>query len=424
MANRVTQTNVEALTTDTAKARVTQLAVEALVPNNPELLPGTLRLVGTLAVQARVMRAPPPAAIHGIVLRVGNVVGNVQGSITWRHPVAGQYGDLDVFIPRGSALFGQVDPVGNQVVEVYGDLLGAWVGVTDIPSYERRSNGVHLTAMHQAGYASMRTVGTSRTFRNLTAGVIARLAFLSAASGGSFWTEGTFVDAAPAIPEYRFTGQSFSAVLDDLMQRTSQEWSVSPDGVFSWLPPGGAVWDDHFPDGAQIQELDHIGGVSDRVDDVTMRAADGRTGRAVLPNVGAWRRQLSLTTGDVADVQLDLEATAEVQRRRTQAVRYTGRLRPTAWVLREGDYLQLVAPWAGFEGECPAVRLLERSYRTSDDYVSAIFGLLPPYEPSGLPKLGLVRQPTLGDQPRVARQLNRLTAQVRDLTVAAGTGAF
>jgi hypothetical protein len=97
----------------------------------------------------------------------------------------------------------------------------------------------------------------TQTLGNLPAGVIARKALEAALALANVpIVLGAFVEAAPLVESYQFTGQTLDELFQDLMTITGQEWEITPAGVVNWLPQVGTYYETVLTEGYDFCLLD------------------------------------------------------------------------------------------------------------------------------------------------------------------------
>lgn len=348
--------------------------------------------------------------------------GYAEGSVAWRCPALRQFGEASLYIPRGSALWDTsvLDDERGILVELQDADLGAWRGFgwPDVTAA-----GATVAARELGALMESRVVNRSRTFRNLTAGAIARSAVQDALAGlgAPVLAAGTFVEAAPVIPEFRFNGQTLAEVLGDLMADTGQEWAV--DGArLNWRPASGSLV------ALALCEDGDVCGVAREVSDtpvveVLARGSDGRvvTRAALDASAGSlWRRQAVVDVQTTSDAALAVAADRELRRLRNPQVQYRVALHRRHWsAVREGDYARLVLPTATLRGDCPLVRVVERAYSSGGAYVDLTCSLVRPFrltDPASAAGLGVEPAVAVAYRDDAARrlvQLERDAAQQR-----------
>lgn len=350
------------------------------------------------------------------------VDGYAEGSVTWRCPALRQFGEASLYIPRGSALYRSavLDEDAGLLVELQDADLGAWRGFgwPDVTAA-----GATIAARELGALMESRVVNRSRTFRNLTAGAIARSAVQDALAGlgAPVLVAGTFVEAAPVVAEFSFDGQTLAEVLGDLMADTGQEWSIEGSRL-SWRPAGGTLVD------LALCEDGDVCGVSRESQDtpvveVLARGSDGRVvaRRADDATAGSlWRRQAVVDVRTESDAALAAAADRELRRLRHPAVQYRVALHRRHWSrVREGDYARLVLPTATVRGDCPLVRVVERSVASGAAFADLTCSLIRPFrlsDPVSAAGLGIepaVAVPYRDDAARRLVQLERDAAQQR-----------
>jgi hypothetical protein len=310
-----------------------------------------------------------------------------QVRVTWAVPASRSLGSADVTIRRASPLWTVAGsrPHGGFLVEIADASLGVWRGVADAPRFEAGHGSIHAVELMAA--LGTRVVARSRTVRALTAGAIARLAFVDAIGGlGSLpLTIGTFAEVAPVVEEYSFSGQTLMQVLGDLADTTTgqQEWEIAEPGIVNWRPLRG-TWSGVTlcADGDLVNVQRQDDQAEPAVEVIAVGSDDtSYTARAQDGNVDwLWPRQVVTSVQTTSMVRLAREAEAQLAVLRTPAVSYTAGLREGRWAsVREGDYVRLVLPYSTATGETVIARVMSREYQSGSATVTLSLALVAPF---------------------------------------------
>lgn len=304
--------------------------------------------------------------------------------VTWRSPATQQFGAAELRIPRSSPAFSSqyISETSRFGVQISHPRLGIWDGIAKEMRID--SDGAHISAMALEWLVSTRYVAPARTFREMTAGLIARQGLLDA-FGGLSQTPiliGTFTECAPLVSHYEFTGQSYVHVLADLQVSTGQEWSIR-NGALCWHPRFGT-----FHEGRLIGGSDVVGeSVRVAIDDVvtSVTATDARgasyTAYANEYNAGGiWSQEKRISVSTTTDTDLVTAAQNALAVSRMPTRIYTCELRDVGshWnTLREGDFVTFILPHAGLQTANPSCRILSRSYGDRKSTVTLELQFLP-----------------------------------------------
>lgn len=293
-------------------------------------------------------------------------------SLSWAVTSAGELGQARFTIPRNSPAFSAAyfDEDGGSLVRFSHGQLGDWPGLID-GDMTIDGTGAVIQAGHMTALAGIRTLAVSRTFRAITAGAIARVAVMDALSGlGKLVMQpGTFVEAAPIIPEFTFTGQYLTEVLNTLAELSGQEWVISNTGLISWLPRQGSLYAPWLAEPSALSAGSRTANPRERVSEYIVRDGLGRAYSAYNNDLAAgsfYQRQVVASVSSVSPAVAGNEAERGVGIRQASPVTYSfGLLRPYWSAVREGDYLRVVLPHAGIRCKCELVRVLKREYSSA-----------------------------------------------------------
>jgi hypothetical protein len=157
-------------------------------------------------------------------------------------PAARGYGQARIHIPRDHDLITGTDITGlrGMLVTIDQALLGN-ASYIQIGKPAKTDAGWDLTCFEISYLLKLLRVPVqTQTLGNLPAGVIARKALETALALANVpMVLGSFVEAAPLVERYQFTGQTLDEIFQDLMMITGQEWEITPAGVVNWLPQVG-----------------------------------------------------------------------------------------------------------------------------------------------------------------------------------------
>lgn len=300
---------------------------------------------------------------------------DLDGSVTWQSPASRQFGEAEIWLPTGHPLLSSayVSTRGGSLVEISDAALGLWRGV--VVSTRREANGLTLECLHLAALFGQRLVSRNRVLVGLTAGAIARAAVQDAMAGLGLMTviAGSFVEAAPFLSQYQFSGQSLADVLGDLESQTGQEWELTSAGVVNWRCAGGNLYTAHLTDGGDICDVERTTTATERATEVVGRSSDGQQISRQYAGLDAdslWQPQHVIDVDSRSIVRVGVAAEGELRRLRTPGVSYRAKLYSQHWSsVREGDTLQLVLPASGLTGECTTARVMSRRYQNGSQYV-------------------------------------------------------
>lgn len=309
------------------------------------------------------------AFASGSVRKVGDVPVT---SLVWRTPASRTIGELECYVPRDSTLYDAqlLRDEGGWLVDVEHPTLGHWRGITLPPQIADGRAGATVRAQEIAVLTTLRLVARNRTFRALTAGAIAYAAVKGA---GGVLTPGTFLEAAPVMASYSFTGQTLASVLGDLMAATGQEWTITPNGVVSWVAGDETPAASLLCQGSALVEVGRDASVSSRATAAVASSPSGRSFTAEAPESAGdlWQLQIPVSVSSENLIALGRAAVSALQAQRSPAVTYRAKLSRAYWSqLREGQRVRLVLPGVAFSGEAPLVRVVERAYQEGNDYVT------------------------------------------------------
>lgn len=299
------------------------------------------------------------------------ITTDINTTVTWTAAFGRSFSTVNFFIPRTSEAFSPlyIDEDGGFLVTITHPTLGKWKGIAEVPTIG--ADGAHIEATEIGILATIRTVSVNRVMTGMTAGSIVRSAVLDATAGlsKSFLKAGTFLEAAPHIPQYTFSGQYLSEVLADMMEMTGQEWELTDDGTINWTVPKTNIYPLHLVDDGDVVGESRSGNLSDVLAQITTRGADGSSATRFGQGQGLWTKQETVEVDTTSSITLSSEANNEIGRRDQIIQQYSVLLKEEHWSIREGDTLQLVLPYSGLVGNCPTVRVVSRSYTVGDKYV-------------------------------------------------------
>lgn len=304
-------------------------------------------------------------------------------SVFWGHAASKRTGTADVRLPRESSGFdpAYVRSKGGSFLSTHHPTLGRWSGVIKGRSWT--PDGWVLKASDLSEYLMVRTVGVRR-FESVTAGAIIRSAFIDAIGGLSLggFSLGAVVESAPVIPEYEFKQQSFGSVIQDLMGLTNQEWTLSPEGVFSWLPFAGDYYPTVLLEGRDLINSSGEVSISEQAVEISSAMSDGGIFRQFAPEVASefsWPAVKILSGGNADPTVNARDALMVLERSRYPREAISVQLTEEHWAgLREGDLATVVLPSADFYGATYYVRVLSRTYREDATALDVELEILPP----------------------------------------------
>jgi hypothetical protein len=178
---------------------------------------------------------------------------------TRRAATARDYGQARVKIPSDHSLITDTAITGIRGIFVTIDhaLLGN-ASYIQIGKPAKTDRGWDLTCFEISYLLKLLRVPVqTQTLGNLPAGVIARKALEAALALANVpIVLGAFVEAAPLVESYQFTGQTLDELFQDLMTITGQEWEITPAGVVNWLPQVGTYYETVLTEGYDFCLLD------------------------------------------------------------------------------------------------------------------------------------------------------------------------
>lgn len=301
-------------------------------------------------------------------------------SVTWTHATARAFGQAEINIPRNSPAFSAsyVNEDGGSSVTITDGVLGTWRGVVLKPVIG--AWGMRLSCIELMGLGQYRHVAPKGRFRYLPAGAVVRQAFFDAfgALARSPLQPGGFCESEPLLPDYKFTGQTFAAVLSDLMDDTGQEWRVDTSGLFHWGGQTGSVYAVHLCDDGDVIDGEREADVTNRVAEVIARGTGTDTvdtstavvqpvtralgGEAYVAQASEvygglnWPRQEVIAVPDGRGATLSYGAQSALARQRNPAVTYTFKLRRrtqgnlTVNACTNGEFETNTTGWNGLFG--------------------------------------------------------------------------
>lgn len=187
--------------------------------------------------------------------RGGGVSTLAEGTVRWRDPSAREYGSVEFRLRRADPAWSteHLSDVRPFAVTVPTPV-GVWAGVARMESSDRA--GGTFRGEHLAALVGRRHCPLSETHRGLTAGALARLAVSAALTGSTGAVRpGRFAEAAPAIDAYTFDPGDLDRILNDLAERSGQDWTVDETGRLDFGPPKGRTLTAHLAEGADLEDV-------------------------------------------------------------------------------------------------------------------------------------------------------------------------
>jgi hypothetical protein len=224
--------------------------------------------------------------------------GEVYTSVTWRHCIAGEYGEATFSLPPGHPALATddngepryVDNMGGFYVEVLHDALGKWRGIADVP--DSSDEGVTVKAFELPALLTIRRVGNAGEYRALPAGAIVAAAYYQAFGGvgRAAISLGDVTLSGPLIVAYRFENQTLAEVLDDLMEMTGMEWSIDDELRLNWHGFAGRYYPFPLADDGDLLDSRRSGSIQRMAISVTSRNSLGHelTTTTLETEAGAW----------------------------------------------------------------------------------------------------------------------------------------
>lgn len=215
-----------------------------------------------------------------------------------------QMGTASVFVPRNTKVF-DLDDDGNprylddndaSLIEIHHPHAGTWAGVIDMLTLD--ASGAQIDAVSIEAWLDIRKLTIPRVFQQTPAGIIASYIIDDAVAGlgNPVLHRGAAVIGGPTIERYEFTGQSALSGLQDLQDRTGQEWAVI-DGTVHWLPFTGRVHERWLIEEGDLVAAARQSRPRDRVSEVVARDPFGQTMRVGNAEVSPfWPKQEVVNT--------------------------------------------------------------------------------------------------------------------------------
>lgn len=306
----------------------------------------------------------------------GQASGDVQlDDVLWTATASRTFGELTATIGPSSAFWQHPALLddGGFLVYLNHPTLGDWIGIADAPDYHRSLQQCQLKALEWQAITSNFIIGWGRSFRSLPAGAIAKACCRAALAGKAYASlaDSTFAEAAPVV-DLDFSGQYLSDALNDLALRSGQEWQFSPEGQFTWGPPRGKVYTKVIAEGVELVDVSRSANPMSRLSSVIARGSDGRefVARAEIAGGDIWQRAQVVSVSSSNPITLGRAALRTLAANRATTVTYTMRASSSHFAVREGDWLRCILTSVGRDGECPLVRVVNRSWRDGQDFVN------------------------------------------------------
>lgn len=323
--------------------------------------------------------------------------------VTWALAVAREVGKAQVFVPADDPAFASqqiagiydgkyIKRDGGSRLTIRHDRLGTWRGIVTETQFSQR--GVTLFAHEHAILTAIRPV-RRRTYTSTTAGVIVQAALRDALAGvgRSGIVPGTFVASSPLITSYAFANQALSNVLNDMMTATGQEWEITDDGRFNWLPSVGSHYPTLLVEGADLVEVtfsSSIMGQVRRMRGELPSSASYQSNEPVMvdANEGAdlsfWpaERLVTLSSADRATARRELERALTTARQ--PKISISAKLHRDHWAVRQGDRIDVLIRTAGFRHRTLHCRVLTRRYVEGAEWLDLRLEVIPTINPEAL----------------------------------------
>lgn len=224
-------------------------------------------------------------------------IGELESEITYRLPSSRSSSEARITIPRSSSAHKRdyISEVGGSLADLWDSSLGAFRGFTDIPS--TNESGTVLTVYSWDRWPAIRTVGGPEEFQAVPAGVIVRQAFLNSMTGAGHigLKLGDISEGGPVIGRYRFEDQYLDDVLNDMMDQSGMEWTITTEGVFHWQGLLGRYYELPLSEDGDLVDVERSGTLADMAAEVISRNNVGHTlefGAFVSPAMFNWPRQV------------------------------------------------------------------------------------------------------------------------------------
>jgi hypothetical protein len=323
--------------------------------------------------------------------------------VTWAVAVAREVGVARVFVPAEDPAFAsaQINGVydgkyikrdGGSRLTIRHEALGVWRGIVTETQFSQK--GVTLFAHEHAILTAIRPV-RRRTYTSTTAGVIVQAALRDALAGvgRSGIVPGSFVASAPLITSYAFANQALSNVLNDLMTATGQEWEITDDGRFNWLPSVGSHYPTLLVEGADVVDVtfsSSIMGQVRRMRGELPSSASYQSNEPVMvdanegTDLSFWpaERLVTLSSADRATARRELERALTTARQ--PKITIGCKLHRDHWAVRQGDRIDILIRTAGFRHRTLHCRVFTRRYSEGAEWLDLRLEVIPTVNPAAL----------------------------------------
>lgn len=230
-------------------------------------------------------------------------IGELEAEITYRLPSSRSSSEARITIPRSSTAHKRdyISEDGGSVADLWDASLGAFRGFTDVPATNEA--GTVLTVYSWDRWPAIRTVSGPDEFVAVPAGVIVRQAFRNSIAGAGHigLKLGDISEGGPTISRYRFEDQYLDDVLNDMMDQSGMEWTITTEGVFHWVGLLGRYYEIPLAEDGDLVDVERAGSLADMASEVLSRNNVGHTlafGSFTSPAMFNWPRQVVIGSGE------------------------------------------------------------------------------------------------------------------------------
>lgn len=228
-----------------------------------------------------------------MLVPTSHVALDLQANVTFQAPASRTHGTATITLGRGGPGWDTALTIseGGTYVELI-TAGGTFKGVTDAPEFAPDS--CKITVLALSTWLDGRLVAHRPTYQAMTAGTLARRAALDALGGlgAASIVPGVFCEGGQPLSSYQFSGQSLLSVLNDLTQRSGQEWEIDDAGRLNWQPRSGRYLELTLVDDGRLFGSDQAVSLTDRSREVIEQDANGVVFDVVSGDVPVlWPRQ-------------------------------------------------------------------------------------------------------------------------------------
>lgn len=303
-------------------------------------------------------------------------------SRSWELAALGRSGTATITVPHGTPAASRtvLDPEGGTVVQIAGKGgCGDWLGV--VTGLTFTTDGVVVSASQPGAMLGRRFVASRTVVGPASPGQIVYRALSDALGGSGAYPlsvdPNDFADGPPVVDRYLFDGQDAQSVVNDMQRLSGQELAISWDGVCSWNGPLAVspLYGTLLAAPADLRGAEYATDPTTRVSEVIAVDSNGREYRATNADAAAasWPAQMSMSVETSSPNALYAAAEGELARTSEVMASIGGAVTQAHWAIREGDTVRCWIPWAGFDGETVAARVLSRSIDDGNPLMSVTF---------------------------------------------------